>query len=1835
MSDFYDFLSARLDSDGFSTEDTLVSFLPLVRDAIAVHAQGRVAPLRGLDQLHVEGGEIWFEQDACTEIKMKLSTVESHLSELRAPLEVVGKFEEGGSASCSVEVEEAKLPIGEVGQEIEDPVFLPDYVCWEHELDHHDPLTDVYSLGMLLASLACGLDFSNPADLEAFVAHRDNLFALNADRMTPIPDGTGGGSKRPQLHPVIARAIHRMTELDRSKRVQDLTTLLSSLENFRYAEVDFEFDLAQVKGFGSEDLVSKRQIVMAKLQKRLFEITRRNRLLNFRDTMQNIDLTLASVPLTHDVEKIRAKQLFTSDDRLQKLIVSERPFSLNKYLNFSEALYCPIILDRIRKEARRDEAEYGFSQLRLVTCFLSWTNLKENDKQRFLSPLILVPVKLVRKKGIQDNYSLEALSSEVEVNPVLRYQFQQLYGIKLPPTLDLQETDLDAFYDFLRQQIHATEPGINLEKIDRPQIEIIHAKAQKSLESYRRRAHSAGRGVRNYLDFDYSYDPVNFQPLGLKLFHGRVMPDWLTPREVELPESSKLDDEEPDLTAGDAEATQQEEGQASEQEAEKAAVRQVPRTRIRTHDMKLESPYHWQFDLCRVTLGNFRYRKMSLVRDYEILLESDEEHAPFDATFSLVPRAAQSSAEKLALKDRYQVVPCDPTQMTAIAAARAGESYIIQGPPGTGKSQTITNLIADYVVRGKRVLFVCEKRAAIDVVYLRLKQEGLGHLCSLIHDSQADKKSFVMDLKNTYESFLKGNKTAGKQQRKRKKLLKKIEESLAPLEEFDRMMIGTEKEEEVPLKDVLLRAIEIQDSLPELTALQQEELPDYGLWETNRDALERFEQSWQEMGQSGVFGEHPCRLLNPHLANIDRPLQQITESLESTGELFKRVREGLQQSQLPGQYWDTVDSMSESIDQARRLEPFALQNSLSLLDADHPSAIAFQKGLEKLEKLKSDWAEQQQKNVHWREKLPADEAETALQQAKHYEARGARFFRPGWWGLRGVLTRSYEFHHHAIRPTWSQVLEALLEEYACEERLETAQAELLEKFSLSGDLEEIVAQIEQVQSYSGGLSATGRTFLTAILRLPDPPAVVNSMLKLRADWDPLRARLEAVLEGYQNQSLSQTQREVEAILDNLDDLNPFLVVLAELASLPPPLIGVLRKVPLSIDQIEGGMIRRSVQRRLQSHRRVGRFTGKILQRYVEDLGETYDEWLSSNAGVVQDNARKHFLKHLEETSLPSIEMTKEQKQFKKQYDSGRKELEHEFGKQMRYKAIRDLVAEDSGLVVKDLKPIWLMSPLSVSDTLPLEPDQFDVVIFDEASQITLEEAVPSIYRAPQAIVVGDEMQLPPTDFFSASRHEEGDDSSQTGEGADLPYDLDSNSFLNHSARNLPSTMLGWHYRSRNELLISFSNWAFYQGRLLTVPEEELTVLNRPALLAQQAEDGAQHVDEVLDRPVSFHFMEHGVYQKRRNRSEAEYIAQLVRGLLKHPRRVSIGIVAFSQAQQDEIETALQRLAQEDADFQEALEAEFEREEDGEFVGLLVKNLENIQGDERDLVIMSVCYGHDEEGSMRMNFGPINKSGGEKRLNVAFSRAKHHMALVSSIRDYDITNDYNHGANCLKNYLRYASAVSVGNIPAVQNVLHDLARWRDLDTPEEELALEIVHQQLASKLEEQGFRVDHSIGHSEFQCDLGVYKEGDLVYRLGVLIDGDSHYQQSDVLERDLMRPRLLRAFGWRTHRLLTVDWFADSDEVFQQVLDKLAAVEVELEHEAKLEKEAALAREAESAKEAEPAGEPNAAAEAAAEPDSTSAEEFASDPIPEVPVEPPPESSSDVADSTDNQANDP
>ena len=384
--------------------------------------------------------------------------------------------------------------------------------------------------------------------------------------------------------------------------------------------------------------------------------------------------------------------------------------------------------------------------------------------------------------------------------------------------IDLAATDLHQFFEYLAGRIAASEPAVTLNKIDRPRIELVHDKARRKLDQYRRRARLAGLGVRSFQDLDYSYDPANYHPLGITLFTAKIRPPATHVRAIleEKPRPRHFATAEPEPAAVERNACY-----------------------IRLEEGGEENPYVWNFDLCSLTLGNFKYRKMSLVRDYETLLDNRSTTPAFDAMFSLTPRPAERQlSPPVPLEDRYHVVPSDPTQASAIEEARTGTSYIIQGPPGTGKSQTITNLIADYVARGLRVLFVCEKRAAIDVVYARLRQCGLGDLCCLIHDSQTDKKAFVMDLKQTYEGLLAdADEAARRKKDPRTELLDRLKKELGPLEHFDAAMQSVPPQSGIPLRQLLRRGIELQGELPDLSPLERERLPDYAAWWRHREQI--------------------------------------------------------------------------------------------------------------------------------------------------------------------------------------------------------------------------------------------------------------------------------------------------------------------------------------------------------------------------------------------------------------------------------------------------------------------------------------------------------------------------------------------------------------------------------------------------------------------------------------------------------------------------------------------------------------------------------------------------------------------------------------------------------------------------------------------------------------------------------------------------------------------------------------------------------------------------------------------------------------------------------------
>ncbi len=263
--------------------------------------------------------------------------------------------------------------------------------------------------------------------------------------------------------------------------------------------------------------------------------------------------------------------------------------------------------------------------------------------------------------------------------------------------------------------------------------------------------------------------------------------------------------------------------------------------------------------------------------------------------------------------------------------------------------------------------------------------------------------------------------------------------------------------------------------------------------------------------------------------------------------------------------------------------------------------------------------------------------------------------------------------------------------------------------------------------------------------------------------------------------------------------------------------------------------------------------------------------------------------------------------------------------------------------------------------------------------------------------------------------------------------------------------------------------------------------------------------------------------------------------------LSIGVVAFSMEQQGEVENAVQRLCGADKEFEKVMEEEYKRIEDNQFVGIFFKNLENVQGDERDIIIMSTCYGYDPKGKMIMNFGPINRRGGEKRLNVIFSRAKKRMCVVSSIKYTDIKNEYNEGANYFRKYLQYSEHASTGNMEMANLVLQSVIV--EGSRAEEEKYKTVVIDQVAKALREKGYFIKTLIGQSHFKCHIGIKNaEADTEYRAGLLIDDTLHYEGNDLLEQYLFKPEILRYSGWKIIRVYSKDWYEESEKVLKNII---------------------------------------------------------------------------------------
>ena len=461
------------------------------------------------------------------------------------------------------------------------------------------------------------------------------------------------------------------------------------------------------------------------------------------------------------------------------------------------------------------------------------------------------------------------------------------------------------------------------------------------------------------------------------------------------------------------------------------------------------------------------------------------------------------------------------------------------------------------------------------------------------------------------------------------------------------------------------------------------------------------------------------------------------------------------------------------------------------------------------------------------------------------------------------------------------------------------------------------------------------------------------------------------------------------------------------------------------------------------------------------------------------------------------------------YDGGGqlRTLRRQFERKRGHLPVRQLMVQ-AGNAIQAIKPVFMMSPMSIATYLPPGTVTFDLVVFDEASQVRPVDALGALMRADQSVVVGDSKQLPPTKFFDIVTQSDDDDDDDDHVVSDMESILGL-----FRAEGAPDRMLRWHYRSRHESLIAVSNREFYENGLVVFPSPDSS---RESIGLRY-----RHLpDTQYDRGRS-----------STNRKEAAVVAAQVMEHARHSPGLTLGVAAFSSPQREAIQNELERLRRQDL----SCEVFFNDHPEEPF---FVKNLENVQGDERDVIFVSVGYGRDAEGQVTMNFGPLTREGGERRLNVLITRAKRRCHVFTNLRaaDIDLNRTSSRGVRALKTFLAYAET----------GILEDVAgeSGREIDSP--------FQRAVATKLRSLGYDIHEEVATGGKFIDLGVVDpEHPGRYILGIECDGASYHSSMWARDRDRLREQQLRNRDWRLYRIWSTDWFHNPERELSRAVEAI------------------------------------------------------------------------------------
>lgn len=1059
--------------------------------------------------------------------------------------------------------------------------------------------------------------------------------------------------------------------------------------------------------------------------------------------------------------------------------------------------------------------------------------------------------------------------------------------------------------------------------------------------------------------------------------------------------------------------------------------------------------------------------------------------------------------------DLLTPLPADSSQMAAIATADRGKDFVIIGPPGTGKSQTIGNLIAHMLGKGKKVLFVSEKTAALEVVHRRLKDIGLGQFCLELHSNKAKKADVLDQLRTSWNGASQSTVGDWNVEAERLKGLRdRLNRVVNALHRRHRNGLTAHYAIGVKVRDVDLAA-KVKLSWPNAAYHDEPQL------QKLREMAELLAVQAKAVGN---LVDHPLALINSfewrpqweeEVVAAARSLKasggQLAEKLTS---LEKALGVDLGVVSLP-KLAATAECGQVLLDAYRQQASFALEpDAADRLDALEEAVAQLKTYIETQSKLSCAY-----------EPLAWQKLDPAILEKAWTEANDT-WWPKSWLGKRKVIKQMREGGAQGDADPTNDipVLKQLRETGGHIDRLGCVLKGLREWDSYNSDPNAMAAlkmlgsrariavgKLADDAESLATLRSKIRTLLYDANDLLAPDAqvgrTINDFKATFESFNTHKEKFEALIGASLDDQLPDGVPALESLGTHCQEIVDNHVALRDWCAW-------VRRRSEALDFQLGSLVE-AIE------------NGSVFADQVKEVFEAaYCSWWSS-AVIGEDEVLRTFSSPEHEAAIENFrELDTQFSNLTAKYiaanlageipdqEATRKNsswgiLAHELQKKMRHKPVREMM-ETIPDVITTLAPCLMMSPLSIAQFLSAGQAQFDVVIFDEASQITVWDAVGSLARGKQVIVAGDPKQMPPTNFFG--RSDDDPDGDIDGEG-DLESILDE-----LIGASIPQRVLNLHYRSRRESLIAFSNSRYYDSSLITFP-------------------APVHPDKGVSLVKPEGFYARG--KARHNQGEAKAIvAEIIRRLTAEDpavRNQSIGVVTFNTEQQSLIEDLLDTARAEDPSIEWAFSED-------ELEPVFVKNLETVQGDERDVILFSITYGPDEAGHVTMNFGPLNRAGGERRLNVAMTRARSEMVVFSTMppERIDLARTQARAVADLKHFLEYAERGASALGAAVHGSMGDF-----------ESPFEVA---VARGLQEKGWTVHPQVGVSAYRIDMGiVHPDKPGLYLAGIECDGAMYHSSAYARERDKIRQGVLEGLGWTLFRVWSTDWWTNKHKAIQEL----------------------------------------------------------------------------------------